>query len=199
MLEHHTMSMVLYFWFHLYLENTLGILATRLQICTTWLNVSQVQMQFSKLWCFQIESRGWNATTVGYKEAIDGQVWPGNGIYTVDSTGRFCLTGSALKALGVKDGKKWKFKLKLHIFSRHTFAFTFLVGILPSKTLKTFRAGSVEQKHPVYHNVGTNDISWSAQIRPGEVMRSPSHRAVDACLALQWQRPHLELWEPATC
>ena len=50
------------------------------------------------------------------------------------------------KFLSVEDGKiptkKWKSELKLHIFMLDRFTFTFLVGILPSSTQRTFGGGT---------------------------------------------------------
>ena len=46
--------------------------------------------------------------------------------------------------------KKWKSELKLNILLLKRPTFTFLVGILPSSTLRTFWGGTIRKKHPVY-------------------------------------------------
>ena len=61
------------------------------------------------------------------------------------------LTGPALKVLSVEDGKIPTKKVKVHgKFLCDTFAFTFLVGILPSSTLL---GRDQSKKHP--------NLSWS--------------------------------------
>ena len=77
--------------------------------------------------------------------------------YERNTSGKICekyrvvfLTGSALKVLSVGDGKISTKKVKVRISHREnvkffTQTFTFLVGILPSPTLRTFRAGPVKK------------------------------------------------------
>ena len=59
------------------------------------------------------------------------------------------------KVLSVEDGKiptkkKWKSELKLHILLLDRSTFTFLVGILPSSTLRTFGGGTSQKKNTLY-------------------------------------------------
>ena len=59
------------------------------------------------------------------------------------------LTGPALKVLSVEDGKIPTKKVKVHgKFLCDTFAFTFLVGILPSSTLRF----KIDRKRPQTEN-----------------------------------------------
>ena len=68
-------------------------------------------------------------------------------------TGCFFRKVPPQKVLSVEDGKslpkKWKSELKLNILLLKRPTFTFLVGILPSSTLRTFWGGTIRKKHPV--------------------------------------------------
>ena len=64
------------------------------------------------------------------------------------------LTGPALNVLSVGDGKIPTKKVKARVSHRENMKsylkLPFLVGILPSPTLRTFRAEPVKKNHPVF-------------------------------------------------
>ena len=49
--------------------------------------------------------------------------------------------------------KKWKWTYPTARYEVLTPTFTFLVGILPSSTLRTFWGGTIKKNHPVYINI----------------------------------------------